>query len=406
MLAFVAERWPAFRHRNFRLFFVGQLASLLGTWMQSAAQLWLVYRLTGSATLLGLIGFANQFPVFLLAPLGGLVSDGFDRRRVLLATQGALMALAFALAALTLTGSVRVGHLLAVATAVGCVNAFDIPVRQAFLSDMVGKTDVMNAVALNASMFHAARMVGPAIGGLVIYRIGEGWCFLTNGISFLAVLASLAAMTPSARTAPPAGGWWSRLLEGLRFAAGTRGVREFLQLLAVVSLFAAPYSVLLPLLAARVLHLDSRGLGGLMAATGAGALSAALLLATRSRPDALPRLVPRATALTGVSLIALAASTHVSLSMLALCGVGFGITTQMASTNTLLQIRVPDAMRGRALAVYAMMFMGLQPVGQLLAGVLAEGLGVAATLAAGGTAALLGAGVFVATRRGAATDNS
>jgi MFS family permease len=395
MFAFLVARWPAFGHRNFRLFFAGQLASLLGTWMQSAAQLWLVYRLTGSASLLGAIGFATQIPVFVLAPLGGLVSDSYDRRRALVATQGVLMVLAFSLAALTLSGHVEIWHLFAIALAVGCVNGFDIPVRQAFLSDLVGKKELMNAVALNASMFHGARMVGPAIAGLVIYRLGEGWCFFVNGVSFLAVLASLLAITAGRPAAPSEDRWWSRFVEGLRYVSGTPSVRGLLVLLGLVSLTGMPYSVLLPVFANRILHMGPRGLGALMSAAGAGAVSAALLLASRSSTIALPRLIPRATLAAAVGLLALSRSHWMPLSLAALYAIGFGFTTQLASTNTLLQVRVPDAMRGRALSAYAMMFMGTAPIGQLLAGVLAERIGAPVTVAAGGACCVLGAAVFM-----------
>jgi MFS family permease len=394
MFPFLVARWPAFRHRNFRLFFAGQLASLVGTWMQSAAQLWLVYRLTGSAALLGALGFASQIPIFVLAPVGGLVSDTCDRRRSMLATQGASMLLAFLLAALTLTSRVQVWHLLAIALSLGIVNAFDIPIRQAFLTDMVGKPDLMNAVALNSSMFHAARMVGPAMAGVVIAAVGEGWCFFVNGVSFLAVLASLVAMTRGERPAAAAGRAGRRLADGLRFVFTTPPVRSVLLLLGMMSLVGAPYSVLLPIIANRVLHLDSRGLGGLMGAAGGGALAGALLLATRPRPERLRHIIPRATAVAAVGLLLLSQSHWTLLSGAALIAVGFGITTQLAATNTLLQIHVPDEMRGRVMAVYAMMFMGTAPIGALLAGAVAQRMGALPTVGIGGACCLVGAAVF------------
>jgi MFS family permease len=395
LLAFVAARWPAFRHRNFRLFVAGQMVSLLGTWMQSAAQLWLVYRLTGSAALLGAIGFATQIPVFVLAPLGGLVSDSYDRRRALLATQAALMVLAFTLAGLTLSGRVAPWHLFVIALGVGCVNAFDVPVRQAFLSQLVTRPELMNAVALNASMFHAARMAGPAIAGLLIHRVGEGWVFFVNGVSFVFVLSSLFAIRGTARPAPPEGSFRGRLVSGLRYVYGTPAVRALLLLLGLVSLTGMSYSVLLPLFANRVLHLGARGLGALMSAAGAGAVSAALRLAARSSTDGLRRLIPRAAVLAGIGLLGLALSHWMALSLVALFAVGFAFTTQLASTMTLLQVQVPDAMRGRVLSAYAMMFMGTAPFGQLLAGALADRLGAPATVALGGLCCWLGAAVFL-----------
>jgi MFS family permease len=365
--------------------------------MQIAAQMWLVYRLTGSAWLLGVLGFATQIPIFFLGPLGGVVSDSVDRRRVLIATQGASMLLAGTLAALTLGGRVEVGHLLAVAFTLGCVNAFDIPTRQAFLADMVGKADVANAIALNASLFHAARLLGPAVGGLVIAGVGEGWCFVINTVSFMAVLASLLAIDTVRREAGASEGSAVRnLFEGLRYVAGTPGVRSLLLLLGLMSLTGASYSALLPVFAREILGVEARGLGLLMAASGAGALTAALVLATRPRNERLPARVAGAAAVAAVSLIVLSQSRAFALSLLALFPVGFGITTQLAGTNTLLQIGVPDGLRGRVLSVYAMMFMGLAPVGALMAGGLASSVGVAWTVAANGAIYLAGAGLFAA----------
>ncbi len=376
----------------------GQLASLVGTWMQTAAQMWLVYRLTGSAWLLGVLGFATQIPIFLVAPLGGVVSDTFDRRRVLIATQAASMVLALLLAGLTLSERIEVTHLLAIALALGCVNAFDIPARQAFLTDMVGRDELPNAVALNSSMFHAARLVGPAIGGLVIAAVGEGWCFLLNGFSFMAVLASLMAIdTRPAEKAAERSSAFRNLTDGLRFVLATRPVRSLLLLLALMSLTAAPYSVLLPVFAKEILGVEARGLGLLMAASGAGALAAALYLASRPQPERLPSRIAGAAAMAALCLIVLSQSRVFGLSLLTLVPVGFGLTTQLAGTNTLLQLRVPDALRGRVMSVYAMMFMGLWPVGALVAGRIAEHLGVSVTVAASAALYLAGTVLFVLT---------
>jgi MFS family permease len=387
--------WPALRHRNFRLFIVGQLISLTGTWMQSAAQLWLVYRLTGSSWLLGVLGFATQIPVFVLGPLGGLVSDTHDRHRVLLWTQATSMLLAFLLAGLTLSDRVRVWHLVVIALLLGGINAFDIPSRQAFLTDMVGREDLMNAVALNSSMFHSARMLGPALGGLAIAAVGEGWCFFLNGVSFLAVLAALLAMRRAARAPQrPSGSALGNMLETVRLLTYPSPVRSLLLLLGLVSLAGTPYSVLLPIFAERILQVEARGLGLLMGAAGLGALAAALLLSARWQVEGLRHWVGRSAALTGASLLVFSQSRAFWLSVAVLVAIGFGVNTQLAATNALLQRAVSDALRGRVMSVYAMMFMGMMPIGALLAGALTQRLGASWTVAAGGFVCLLGAGLF------------
>jgi MFS family permease len=396
----LTPRWPAFRHRSFRIFFAGQLASLIGTSMQQAAQLWLAYQMTGSASLVGVIGFATQGPIFLLGALGGVVSDAFDRKRVLLVTQGLSMLLALVLAALTLPvpalhwdPHIRVSHLVAIALLLGIVNAFDVPTRQAFLTDMVGRSDLISAVALNSSMFHASRIVGPALGGFVITAVGEGGCFALNALSFLAVLASLIAIRLDPRPAG-AGRARRRLVDGIRYAYANRAVRSLLLLLGLVSLTGAPYFVLLPVFAKSILHLDARGLGLLMGAAGAGSLTGALRLSVRSHTRGLRRTVALSATVAGLGLLALSQSHALWPAVIALVPIGFGLTSQLASTNTLVQTNVPDAMRGRVVSVYAMMFMGLMPFGALLAGAVAQRIGVSATVAAGGTACLIGAAVF------------
>ena len=270
----------ALRHRNFQLFFSGQLISLIGTWMQNIAESWLVYRLTGSALLLGAAGFASQIPVFLVAPLGGIVADRFNRQRIVIGTQISSMILALVFATLTLTGVIRVWHIFVLAALLGVVNAFDIPARQSFLVDMVGKEDLMNAIALNSTMFNGARIIGPAIAGILVARIGEGWCFLANGLSYIAVIsgsvddASHQAGAP--RLARP--GALAHLIEGYRFARHTAPIRSLLLLLGLVSLVAMPYTVLMPVFADQILHGGARGLGILMGATGVGAMLGALTL--------------------------------------------------------------------------------------------------------------------------------
>ena len=389
---------PAFRtlaNRNYRLFFAGQLVSMCGTWMQSVAQSWLVYRLTGSSVLLGLVGFSGQIPVFLLAALGGALADIRNRRQIVIAAQTASMALAFFLAALTLSGQIQVWHIFALSALVGVVNAFDIPARQAFLVDMVGKPDLLNAIALNSSLVNGARIVGPAIAGVMVAAVGEGWCFLINGLSYLAVLAGLLAMRLESRPPRPIeGSARDHLTEGFSYAARTAPIRALLVLLGLVSLMGMPYATLMPIFADRILHGGARGLGLLMGASGAGALIGALSLASRTGVSGLGRWVAWAAAGFGVSLIAFAQSRSFWLSGALLVPVGFSMMVEMSASNTLIQAMVPDRLRGRVMAVYSMMFMGMAPFGSLLAGALAERLGAPATVAIGGAACIVGAAVF------------
>src|SRR5215203_5154783 len=271
----------ALKHKNFRYFFSGQFVSLTGTWMQSVAQSWLVYRLTGSVVLLGLIGFASQIPVFLLAPVGGALADRYNRHRILIITQTAAMIFAFVLAILTLTGTIEVWHLFVIAACFGLANAFDIPTRQAFAVDMVGKEDLLNAIALNSSMFNGARIVGPAIAGILVAAIGEGWCFLLNAFSYIAVLVGLLMMTVNPVIRPKIGSTVSNIVQGFSFVAQTAPIRGLLLLLGLVSLMGMPYAVLMPVFANQILGGDSSTLGYLMGASGTGALIAALILASR-----------------------------------------------------------------------------------------------------------------------------
>jgi MFS family permease len=394
-----ASRLPqpfrALRHRNYQLFFGGQLVSLTGTWMQSVAQSWLVYRLTGSAGLLGLVGFAGQIPVFLLAPLGGAVADARGRHPILLATQTLSMLLALALAAVTLAGRVQVWHVFAIAALVGIVNAFDIPARQAFIADMVGRGDLMNAIALNSSMFTGARILGPAVAGALVATIGEGWCFLLNAVSYVAVIGGLLLMRIEARPRlPREGSAIANIIEGFQYVRRTPPVRALLLMLGLVSLTGMPYAVLMPVFADRILHGGPRTLGLLMGASGLGALAAASLLATREGLRGLGRWIALASAGFGVSLLLFAWSTSIWLSGAVLVPVGFCMLLQMASSNTLIQAMVPDALRGRVMAIYSMMFMGMAPFGALLAGTLADRFGAPATVAGGGLVCIAGALAF------------
>jgi MFS family permease len=382
----------ALKHRNFQLFFSGQLISLIGTWMQSVAQAWLVYRMTGSSLLLGSVGFASQFPVFVVAPLGGIAADRMNRRRVVISTQIASMVLAGILAGLTLSGRVQVWHIFVLAVLLGVVNAFDIPGRQAFLVDMVGKEDLMNAIALNSSMFNGARIIGPAIAGILVAKIGEGWCFFANAVSYIAVIIGLVMMRVHARAlSTAAGSPLAHILQGFRWVRDTGPIRALLLLLGLVSLVAMPYTVLMPVFADKVLRGGARGLGILMGATGVGALLGALTLASRTGVRGLGRWVAYSCGGFGVSLILFALSRNFWLSVALLLPVGFCMMLQMSSSNTLIQAMVPDELRGRVMALYSMMFMGMAPFGALLGGAIADRLGAPVTVAVGAVASLGGA---------------
>jgi len=391
----VPESLRALRHRNYRLFFTGQLISLTGTWMQSVAQAWLAYRLTDSAAMLGIVGFAGQIPALLFSPAGGVVADRFARRQVLLATQASSMLLALALAALTLSGQITIAWILALAALSGVVNAFDIPTRQAFAIDMVGREDMVNAIALNSSIFNGARVAGPALAGLLVARIGEGWCFLVNAVSYFAVLASLLAMRlPAVVRTAQATSVWTSVREGFVYVSRARPVRALLLLLGLVSLTGMPYAVLMPVFAREILGGGARELGLLMGASGVGALLGAIVLATRRSVRGLGSFVAFCAGGMGLTLIAFAYSRSLWLSALFLVPVGFFMMSEMASSNTLIQSLIPDAMRGRVMSLYAMMFMGMAPIGALLAGALAASIGAPRTVAGGGILCLAGALLF------------
>ncbi len=384
------------RHRNFQLFFSGQLISLIGTWMQNIAQAWLVYRLTGSSLLLGIVGFAGQIPIFLFAPIGGLAADRWNRHHVVIGTQVASMILAFILAALTLFHFVQVWEIVVLAALLGVVNAFDVPARQSFLIEMVVREDLMNAIALNSSMFNGARVIGPAIAGILVARIGEGWCFFANAVSYIAVIIGLLMMKLGPlRTASKDSSPFEHIAEGFRFVRRTKPILALVLLIGLVSLVAVPYSVLMPIFADRVLHSGAHGLGILMGATGIGALLGALTLAIRRGVQGLGRVVGLSAGGFGVSLILFAFSRSLWLSVALLVPVGYGVMLQMSSSNTLIQAMVPDELRGRAMAMYTMMFMGMAPVGSLFAGALADKIGAPWTVAIGGLGAIAGAAVFL-----------
>jgi MFS family permease len=384
----------ALKHRNFQLFFSGQLISLSGTWMQNVAQAWLVYRLTGSSLLLGSVGFASQFPVFLASPVGGIVADRYNRHRVVIATQTASMLLAFVLAALTLAHVVTIPEIFVLAALLGIVNAFDIPGRQAFLVEMVGKEDLMNAIALNSSMFNGARIIGPAIAGILVAKIGEGWCFFANAVSYIAVIIGLIMMRVPPRQHRPQGSLVAHVIEGFRWVRQTTPILALLLLLGLVSLVAMPYTVLMPIFADRILHVGARGLGILMGATGIGALLGALTLAAKTGVRGLGRWVAVSCAGFAIFLIGFALSKNFLFSTVLLVPVGFCMMLQMSSSNTLIQAMVPDHLRGRVMSVYTMMFMGVAPFGAFLGGAVADRLGAPMSVIMGAIACLGGAAIF------------
>lgn len=392
----MSNRFRALAHRNFQLFFGGQLTSLVGTWMQNTAQLWLVYKMTNSAALLGVFGFASQVPVFFLASLGGYVGDRYNRHRGVIWTQTAAMVLAFLLAGLTLRHVVTVWEIMVIGFLAGIVNAFDVPIRQAFLVQMVGREDLPNAIALNSSIFNAARVVGPSIAGFAIAWIGEGWCFFLNGVSFLAVIVALFMMRieplekRASRDSP-----LRQFIQGFHFAMNDRPIRSALILMSLMSMFGLQYSVFMPIFAGDVLHGGPRMLGLLMTSAGLGAVFGALHFASRTGEKGLLEWIAATSLTCSVGIIAFSGSRLFWLSVAALMVAGFSATSQLAATNTLLQIRVPDELRGRVMAVYATLFMGVQPIGALFAGGVAKRTGAPHALSAFGTLCLLGSLVFI-----------
>lgn len=384
----------ALRHRNFALFFAGQGLSLCGTWMQSLAQAWLVYRLTGSPFLLGLVEFMGRAPILVFSLVGGLLADRWPRHRVMLATQTLSLVQAAALAALTISGHITIEWIMALAALLGVINAVDIPVRQSFVGDLVPRADIPSAIGLNSSAFNAARIIGPSLAGLLVVTVGEGPCFLLNALSYLIVIGCLMAMRvqATARIAPASAIGF--LIEGLRYAWRTPHVRALLALITVLSLAAVPYSTLLPVFAGEILQAGANGLGLLMAATGVGALAGAFQIARRGTVRGLGSYIAGAVVLYGIGLLSLAYSTTLWISIPALVAVGFGMITSLAGTNTLLQSLAPDELRGRVMSLYAMVALGFATFGSLLAGTGATYLGAPLTVAAGGLITLVSAAIF------------
>jgi MFS family permease len=387
----------ALRYRNYRLFFGGQIVSLAGSWITVTATSWLVYRLTGSALLLGVVGFAGQFPAFLLGPFAGIVVDRLDRRRLLVATQIISMLQSFALAGLTLSGRITVPIILGLNVLQGIVNAFDMPGRQAFLIEMIeDKNDLSNAIALNSSMVNVARLLGPSIAGVVIAATSEGWCFAIDGVSYLGVIAALIAMqvTPRPARAGAHPGAWHQFVEGWRYAFGFRPIRSIIVLLALVSLVGVPYSVLMPVFAATVFHGGPHTLGLLMGASGCGALAGALWLASRRSVVGLGRIIIAACTAFGAGLIAFSLAPVLWLAIPCLVVAGCGFIVQMASSNTIIQTIVDEDKRGRVMSFYMMAFLGTVPFGSLMAGWMSSHVGAPHTLLIGGLCCLAGAAWF------------
>jgi MFS family permease len=382
--------------RNYRLFFGGQGLSLIGTWIQRIAQAWLVYRLTDSVFLLGLVGFSTQIPTFLLAPFAGVIVDRRNRYHILIATQVLAALQAVILAILVITNTVQVWHIIVLGIFLGLINAFDMPSRQSLLVEMIEhREDLSNAIALNSTMVNGARLVGPTIAGLVIAAVGEGVCFAMNAASFLAVIVALLVMRikPS-KPATPNGNLLFGLKEGFRYAFGFPPIRAILVLLALVSIMGMPYTVLMPVFARDILHGGPHTLGFLMAAVGTGALVGALYLASRRTVVGLEKVITFAAITFGIGLITFSFSRQLWLSMLLLFFVGMGMMMQMAASNTVLQTIVEDDKRGRVMSIYAMSFFGMVPLGSFIAGTLGSKIGTPATVMLGGICCVIGGLIF------------
>lgn len=391
-----SHAWRALRHRNFRLFFGGQSISLIGTWMTRIATAWLVYRLTKSALLLGTVSFAGQIPTFLLAPFAGVLVDRLNRRTVLIWTQALAMLQSLALAALTLSHIVTIREILLLSIFQGIINSFDMPGRQAFMVQMVeDRNDLSNAIAINSSMVNLARLIGPSLAGIVIAATNEGWCFLIDGISYIAVIISLVLMRVHlAAVRRAATSMTEELREGWTYVSTFIPIRSILLLFALVSLMGMPYVVLMPIFAAQVLHGGAHTLGFLMGAAGVGALVSALSLVLRKSVRGLLKMLPIAAASFGTGLFLFGLSHAVWLSLLLMVVVGFGMMQGLTASNTIIQTLVPEDKRGRVMSYYTAAFVGMAPFGSLLAGALAHWIGAPHTVMLTGSCCVVGAAWF------------
>ena len=388
--------WRSLRHRNYRLYLTGQLVSVCGTWMQQVALSWLVYRLTGSATLLGVVGFASQIPIFVLGPVGGVISDRYSCHRVAVWSQCAALTQALLLALLTLMGWIQPGHIIVLGVALGLVYAFDMPARQALVHQLVETEDLGNAVALNSSMINSARIVGPALAGIVVAKFGEGICFLINAISYVAVILALLAMKLPERPAAlvKAISIMASLREGLRYTLDTTPIRDLLILLGVVGFMGMPYMTLMPVFAANVHKSGADALGLMYGAVGLGAVIGALFLAQRKNIIGIGRVIVVATLLFGLGLIVFTVSRPFWLTLVILVAVGGGWMVLIAACNTALQTLADNHMRGRVMSLFSMMLVGMAPFGSLLAGWAADQIGAPLVIAAGGSFCALAGIIF------------
>ncbi len=386
----LARTFASLRHRNYRLFFAGQLVSLIGTWMQNVAQAWLVYELTNSPFKLGVVAFSAGVPVLLFSLWAGVLADRLPKRRLIILTQTVMMTLAFILAADVFLGTVLWWHIAVLAFLLGTANAFDGPTRQSFVVEMVGRKELMNAIALNSAMFNTARIVGPALAGIILAAVGASWCFVLNGVSFLAVIAGLLLMDVKPYVGvTSAESPFKQMREGLSYIRHHPTVRPLIALVAVSNMFALGYMALLPALAQDVLHAGKVGYGFMSTAIGVGALAGALLIASLGNFQRKGLLLTTGNLLLPVMVIALALSRSFHLTMGLLVMAGLGFMMQNATANTLVQTTVPDALRGRVMSVYMMVFLGFFPIGSLIVGAIAERFGVPAGAAFGGIIALV-----------------
>ncbi|MBP7692899.1 MAG: MFS transporter [Anaerolineales bacterium] len=390
------KTFAALRHRNFRLYFGGQLISVAGTWMQSVALGWLVYQLTHSELTLGLVGFASAIPALLISPWGGVVVDRAPKRVVLICTQGTAMLLAFLMAALTFTGAIQVWHVIALSAALGMVNAFDGPARQAFVVEMVGRADLTNGIALNSMMFNSARVIGPALAGVLLAVLGASWCFLLNGLSFLAVIAGLLAMRlqPHERRLAT-GSPWQQLVAGLGYVFRHVEIFALLLLALIFSVFGISYGTILPAFVDQILGAGPTVFGAVNAATGLGAVVGAFMVARFGDRGERGRWLAWANLAFPLILIAFAFTTYLPASLALAFGLGVGFMLEFTLINTILQTRLPDEVRGRVLSLYTLTFFGFAPFGNLAIGVLSEAWGLSATIAASALTALALAGVVL-----------
>lgn len=387
----------AMRYRNYRLFFAGQCISLLGTWIQQLAVSWLAYRLTKSAFLLGVVGFSGQVPALLFTPFAGVWADRLNKHRVVIATQILSMVQALILAGLVLSGAITLAWLIMLSFFLGVINSFDIPTRQSFIIQLVdNREDLNNAIALNSSMFNMARMVGPSLAGIFVALVGEGICFLINGLSYLAVIAGLFAMRFPARPAlPKKTGMFAELADGFGYAFSFMPIRTVLLLVSLISLMGGSYVVVMPVYVQQILNGDARTLGFLMGSVGLGALTGALFLAARRSPVGLEKIIGLAAGILGLGLLGFSFAWELAAALPLIFMIGLGITVHMASCNTLLQTVVNEARRGRVMSIYTMGFMGMGTFGSLLLGSLAQRFGVMNALRLGGLVCLAGALLYL-----------